>query len=144
MALLDKIKAAITVPRNTEGSAADDPVRIAAPVDGKDDELANNSHENDATVVADDAQHGVQTVEATTLAWSKGSLAAAFVLYVTHISGPVLLLPFLSVFELTHYFWWVYIECGSSISSMGFSPVSARRCSLTPSAPGTPTPSSLL
>lgn len=109
MALLDKIKAAIMVPKNTEGSAADDPVRIAAPVDGKDDEPANNSTENDATVVAEDAQHGVQTVEATTLAWSKGSLAAAFVLYVTHTRGPMLLLPFLPTFELIRCSLWAHI-----------------------------------
>lgn len=75
MAIFDKIKAGFSG-RANEG---DEPVRVSAAVDNKDQEIGSIP---DDAVVAEDAQRGVQTVEATTLAWSKGSLIAAFILYV--------------------------------------------------------------
>ncbi|KAG9251595.1 major facilitator superfamily domain-containing protein [Emericellopsis atlantica] len=77
MTPFDSIKS--TFGRNkSSNNSGEDPVQVSTVVDPKDeespvDEVARNN-------VAEDAQHGVQAVEATTLVWSKGSLAAAFVL----------------------------------------------------------------
>jgi hypothetical protein len=82
MGVFDKIH--LTLGRKgNEGAAAEQPVTVTAAVHDKDQEAGvypDDGSTSDA--VTENAQHGVQTVEATTLAWSKKALAGVFVLYV--------------------------------------------------------------
>jgi hypothetical protein len=77
MAPFDRIKSTFGRSK-TSDNCGEDPVQVSAVMDPKDeenpvDEVARNN-------VTENAQHGVQAVEATTLVWSKGSLASAFIL----------------------------------------------------------------
>ncbi|GKU07045.1 siderophore iron transporter mirb [Fusarium langsethiae] len=79
MGVLDKVH--LTLGRKgNEGAAAEQPVTITTSVNEKDQEAGvfpDDGSNSDA--VTENAQHGVQTVEATTLAWSKKALAGVFV-----------------------------------------------------------------
>lgn len=82
MGVLDKIH--LTLGRKgNEGTAAEEPVIVTTSVNEKDQEAGvfpDDGSSSDA--VTENAQHGVQTVEATTLAWSKKALVGVFILYV--------------------------------------------------------------
>lgn len=78
MGVLDKF-------RPSKGNEAEEPVTVTASVNEKDQEAAvfpDDGSNSDA--VDENAQHGVQTVEATTLAWSKKALVGVFILYVLY------------------------------------------------------------
>jgi hypothetical protein len=82
MGVLDKVQ--LTLGRKgNEGAAAEQPVTVTTSVNEKDQEAGvfpDDGSNSDA--VTENAQHGVQTVEATTLAWSKKALVGVFILYV--------------------------------------------------------------
>lgn len=82
MGVLDKVQ--LTLGRKgKEGTAAEQPVTVTTSINEKDQEAGvfpDDGSNSDA--VTENAQHGVQAVEATTLAWSKKALAGVFVLYV--------------------------------------------------------------
>ncbi|UZP39151.1 hypothetical protein NXS19_006967 [Fusarium pseudograminearum] len=79
MGVLDKVQ--ITLGRKgKEGTAAEQPVTVTTSINEKDQEAGvfpDDGSNSDA--VTENAQHGVQAVEATTLAWSKKALAGVFV-----------------------------------------------------------------
>ncbi|RGP80021.1 siderophore iron transporter mirb [Fusarium longipes] len=79
MGVLDKVH--LTLGRKgNEGTAAEQPVTIRTSVNEKDQEAGvfpDDGSNSDA--VTENAQHGVQTVEATTLAWSKKALVGVFI-----------------------------------------------------------------
>ncbi|KAL4731635.1 hypothetical protein ACLX1H_000611 [Fusarium chlamydosporum] len=79
MGVLDKIH--LTLGRKgNEGTAAEEPVIVTTSVNEKDQEAGvfpDDGSSSDA--VTENAQHGVQTVEATTLAWSKKALVGVFI-----------------------------------------------------------------
>ncbi|KAM0350531.1 hypothetical protein ACHAPU_003013 [Fusarium lateritium] len=79
MGLFDKIH--LTLGRKgNEGAAAEQPVTVTAAVHDKDQEAGvfpDDGSTSDA--VTENAQHGVRTVEATTLAWSKRALVGVFI-----------------------------------------------------------------
>ncbi|KAJ4118877.1 hypothetical protein NW768_010616 [Fusarium equiseti] len=73
MGVLDKL-------RPSKGNEAEEPVTVTASVNEKDQEAGvfpDDGSNSDA--VTENAQHGVQTVEATTLAWSKKALVGVFI-----------------------------------------------------------------
>ncbi|CAG7559775.1 unnamed protein product [Fusarium equiseti] len=73
MGVLDKF-------RPSKGNEAEEPVTVTASVNEKDQEAGvfpDDGSNSDA--VTENAQHGVQTVEATTLAWSKKALVGVFI-----------------------------------------------------------------
>ncbi|KAJ4003485.1 hypothetical protein NW752_012102 [Fusarium irregulare] len=73
MGVLDKF-------RPSKGNEAEEPVTVTASVNEKDQEAGvfpDDGSSSDA--VTENAQHGVQTVEATTLAWSKKALVGVFI-----------------------------------------------------------------
>lgn len=79
MGVLDKVQ--LTLGRKgKEGTAAEQPVTVTTSINEKDQEAGvfpDDGSNSDA--VTENAQHGVQAVEATTLAWSKKALAGVFV-----------------------------------------------------------------
>ncbi|CAF3561879.1 unnamed protein product [Fusarium graminearum] len=79
MGVLDKVQ--LTLGRKVkEGTAAEQPVTVTTSINEKDQEAGvfpDDGSNSDA--VTENAQHGVQAVEATTLAWSKKALAGVFV-----------------------------------------------------------------
>ncbi|XEV02586.1 hypothetical protein FSHL1_007873 [Fusarium sambucinum] len=79
MGVLDKVQ--LTLGRKgKEGTAAEQPVTVTTSVNEKDQEAGvfpDDGSNSDA--VTENAQHGVQTVEATTLAWSKKALVGVFI-----------------------------------------------------------------
>ncbi|KAG8672853.1 hypothetical protein FPOAC2_06265 [Fusarium poae] len=79
MGVLDKVQ--LTLGRKgNEGAAAEQPVTVTTSVNEKDQEAGvfpDDGSNSDA--VTENAQHGVQTVEATTLAWSKKALVGVFI-----------------------------------------------------------------
>ncbi|KAM0559939.1 hypothetical protein ACHAPJ_003890 [Fusarium lateritium] len=78
MGVLDKIH--LTLGRKgNEGEAAEEPVTITTTAGEKDQE-AGNFPDDTSEAVTENAQHGVKTVEATTLAWSKTALVFVFIL----------------------------------------------------------------
>ncbi|KAF4946068.1 hypothetical protein FGADI_11468 [Fusarium gaditjirri] len=64
----------------SKGHAAEAPVTVTAATDEQDQEAGKYPNETGSAsdAVTENAQHGVKTVEATTLAWSKKALAGAF------------------------------------------------------------------
>jgi hypothetical protein len=80
-AIIGKIRGSFAT-SNTEGNAPQDVTTVEQTEAGKVDteaELRKPSDVEDA-LVTEDAQHGVQTVEATTLVWTRATLATVFVL----------------------------------------------------------------
>ncbi|KAF5025322.1 hypothetical protein F66182_2607 [Fusarium sp. NRRL 66182] len=78
MGVLDKIH--LTLGRKgNEGAAAEQPVTVTANASEKDQEAGVFPDDADHKAVDETAQHGVKTVEATTLAWSKSALICVFI-----------------------------------------------------------------
>ena len=82
MAVFDRVQAALGRSKGNQDDTNEPAVAVSGGTPN-DKEREAGLHPDDASTEAapvKDAQHGVQTVEAVTLAWSKASLIAAFIM----------------------------------------------------------------
>ncbi|KAF4456323.1 siderophore iron transporter mirb [Fusarium albosuccineum] len=82
MAVFDRVQAALGRSKGNQDDTNEPAVAVSGGIPN-DKEREAGLHPDDASTEAapvKDAQHGVQTVEAVTIAWSKASLIAAFII----------------------------------------------------------------
>lgn len=122
---ISKILASITR-RGPNDESPETPVHTERHVaNEKEQEAGADKPDNDADdtkseAVTENAQNGVQEVEATTLAWSKAALITVFILFVERRSPPPPPLSILTPLAV----------CGSSTSPTASSPKSLGHYSL--------------